>query len=343
MRRGRTTRGGGLETCRRGRRCRRTLTRHRLRPDQQRHPGHVRGVPTRERPLCGEPDSAGRQDRPAQVGYQMVHHDVWNYDTSTAPIVMDVNVGGRRVPGVFQATNRRSSTRSIAKTGEPSGDSRNGRCLPRRYRRKSCPRRNRSRSSRRRTIHRPERRAPDRLDARIKALALKRAKATNAFLPPFNPPTRRGDPAGPGRFCPGEVGGTNITHPPAADRPLGSSIIPSGSGCGSREVVPGTELDCFVRPARRQRMGADERRCQPGSVAAAIEMYPEEAKKAGVTLESIRGRGPAGGGRRRRWRRRGTRARRRGSRRTRRRAGSPIRWRPCRSSRGRSAASRRST
>jgi hypothetical protein len=35
--------------------------------------------------------------------------------------------------------------------------------------------------------------------------------------------------------------------------------------------------------------------CTPGSVAAAIEMYPEAAKKAGVTLESIQGRGPGGG------------------------------------------------
>ncbi len=38
--------------------------------------------------------------------YQMVHHDVWNYDTPTAPIAMDVTVGGRRVPGVFQATKQ---------------------------------------------------------------------------------------------------------------------------------------------------------------------------------------------------------------------------------------------
>ena len=34
--------------------------------------------------------------------YQLVKHDIWNYDTPTAPVLLDVNVGGRRIPGVFQ-------------------------------------------------------------------------------------------------------------------------------------------------------------------------------------------------------------------------------------------------
>ena len=38
--------------------------------------------------------------------YQLVKHDIWNYDTPTAPILLDVNVNGRRVPGVFQATKQ---------------------------------------------------------------------------------------------------------------------------------------------------------------------------------------------------------------------------------------------
>ena len=38
--------------------------------------------------------------------YQMVHHDIWNYDTPTAPILMDVTVNGRRIPGIFQATKQ---------------------------------------------------------------------------------------------------------------------------------------------------------------------------------------------------------------------------------------------
>ena len=73
-------------------------------------------------------------------------------------------------------------------------------------------------------------------------------------------------------------------------------------------MVPGSELDCFGQTGKTvNEWVPTSAGCTPGSVAAAIEMYPEAAKKAGVTLESIQGRGP--GRRRRRWRRRRRRAR----------------------------------
>ena len=31
--------------------------------------------------------------------FQMVHHDIWNYDTPTAPILLDVNIEGREGTG----------------------------------------------------------------------------------------------------------------------------------------------------------------------------------------------------------------------------------------------------
>lgn len=51
--------------------------------------------------------------------YQMVHHDVWNYDTPTAPIAMDVTVNGRRIPAVFQATKQAILYAFNRVTGEP--------------------------------------------------------------------------------------------------------------------------------------------------------------------------------------------------------------------------------
>ena len=51
--------------------------------------------------------------------YQMVKHDIWNYDTPTAPILLDVNVNGRRVPGVFQATKQAFLYSFNRQTGEP--------------------------------------------------------------------------------------------------------------------------------------------------------------------------------------------------------------------------------
>ena len=51
--------------------------------------------------------------------YQLVKHDIWNYDTPTAPILLDVNVNGRRVPGVFQATKQAFVYSFNRQTGEP--------------------------------------------------------------------------------------------------------------------------------------------------------------------------------------------------------------------------------
>ena len=50
---------------------------------------------------------------------QLVKHDIWNYDTPTAPILLDVNVGGRRIPGLFQITKQSWVYSFNRHTGEP--------------------------------------------------------------------------------------------------------------------------------------------------------------------------------------------------------------------------------
>ena len=232
--------------------------------------------------------------------YQMVHHDVWNYDTPTAPIVMDVNVNGQRVPGVFQATKQAILYAFNRETGQPIWG----------FEEKAVPASKVPGEKLSPTQPFPTKPAPYEFIGRseehlndwtpeIKALAAKQAKALRLLVPPFNPPTHRGNKegAGPGRFCPGETGGSNITHPPAADPTTGVIYIPSHNGCGSREVVPGSELDCFGQTGKTVNDWVPTSAgCTPGSVLAAIEMYPEAAKKAGITAEEARGRGPAGGG-----------------------------------------------
>lgn len=51
--------------------------------------------------------------------YQMVKHDIWNYDTPTAPIAMDVTIDGKRVPAVFQATKQAILYAFNRVTGQP--------------------------------------------------------------------------------------------------------------------------------------------------------------------------------------------------------------------------------
>ena len=236
--------------------------------------------------------------------YQMVHHDVWNYDTPTAPILMDVNVGGRKIPGVFQATKQAILYAFNRQTGEPIWGFEERPVPPSKvpgeklsptqpFPIKPAPYE---------FIGRSEEHLIDYTPA-IKELARKRALEQNLFAPPFNPPTHRGNPDGapPARFYPGEGGGTNITHPPAADPTTGIIYIPSVPGMSQREVVPGKELDCFGQTGKTVTAWVPTTAgCTSESVDAAIEMYPAAALKAGA----VKGKGkppgneggaPAGG------------------------------------------------
>ncbi len=51
--------------------------------------------------------------------FQMVHHDVWNYDNPNAPKVVDVMVAGRRVPMVVETTKQGWAYVFNRETGEP--------------------------------------------------------------------------------------------------------------------------------------------------------------------------------------------------------------------------------
>jgi quinoprotein glucose dehydrogenase len=50
---------------------------------------------------------------------QLVHHDIWDWDNPTAPILLDVNVGGRPVKAVVQLTKQAFAYAFDRATGEP--------------------------------------------------------------------------------------------------------------------------------------------------------------------------------------------------------------------------------
>ena len=51
--------------------------------------------------------------------FQMVHHDIWNYDNPDAPHVVDITVGGRRIPAVAAVTKQGFTYVFNRETGEP--------------------------------------------------------------------------------------------------------------------------------------------------------------------------------------------------------------------------------
>ncbi len=178
--------------------------------------------------------------------FQIVRHDIWNYDTPTAPVLLDVTVDGEEIPVVAQATKQSFLYVLNRETGEPVWPMED----------RPVPQSNvpgeqlaetqpfptwplaydlQGRSEEHLIDYTPE----------IRQRALEVAEAGNHFAPLYNPPTHRGNPQGdpPARICGGGGGGSNIPGPAAADPTSGVIFVSSQSGCTFVELVPGEEVD----------------------------------------------------------------------------------------------------
>jgi glucose dehydrogenase len=178
---------------------------------------------------------------------QLVHHDIWNYDTPTAPILMDVNVSGKgKIPGLFQVTKQSWVYSYNRHTGEPIWpiverpapkslvpEERLAATQP--HVTKPAPYDLQGRTEEHLVDYTPE----------IRKLALARAKELDLLAPLFAAPTHRGNKEGkgPANICPGGGGGANITGPPAADPVAGVLFISSTSGCSPTLLAPAKERD----------------------------------------------------------------------------------------------------
>jgi glucose dehydrogenase len=177
---------------------------------------------------------------------QLVRHDIWNYDTPTAPILLDVNVSGRRIPGLFQVTKQSYVYSYNRHTGEPIWPIVD----------KPAPQSKVPGEKLSPTQPHPTKPAPFDLQGRreedlidftpeIKRLALERARERDLLAPLFAPPTHVGNKEGkgPANICPGGGGGANITGPPAADPVAGVIFITTTMGCSPTILAPAKERD----------------------------------------------------------------------------------------------------
>jgi glucose dehydrogenase len=174
--------------------------------------------------------------------YQMVHHDIWNYDTPTAPVLMNVTVDGREIKGLFQATKQVFLYALDRETGEPIWP----------IEERDVPPSTVPGEQLAATQPFPTRPAPYDLQGRtedhlidytpaIKEQARQVALEHNLFNNLFDPPRTLDDPLGPAWNCPGGGGGTNITGPAVGDPVQGIVFLSSQSGCFRLQVMPGTE------------------------------------------------------------------------------------------------------
>ena len=178
--------------------------------------------------------------------YQMVHHDIWNYDTPTAPVLMDVTVDGKVIKGIFQPTKQSFVYALNRETGEPIWPIEERPVPP-----STVPGEKLSPTqpfpTKPAAFDLQGRTEDDLIDytPEIRQRALEYAKEKNLFFPLFNPPVVADSPdanwPGAGLACPGGGGGLNIYSPAVADPVAGVMYVASSSGCSAYTLMPGED------------------------------------------------------------------------------------------------------
>ena len=201
--------------------------------------------------------------------YQMVHHDVWNYDNPNAPKVLDVTLAdGRRVPMVIETTKQGWAYVLDRETGEPVWP----------IEERAVPASDVPGEELSPTQPFPTRPAPfeqqgvtedDLIDftPELRAQALEIASEYR-FGGMFNPPSLNGHEDGTnGSFhAPGANGGANIPGGSSVDPENGLLFVASERGHSVIRLVPGAES---IQPSPSC---APEPRC--ASTATYVSMGP---------------------------------------------------------------------
>jgi len=181
--------------------------------------------------------------------FQMVHHDIWNYDTPTAPILLDLIVDGKNVPVVAQTTKQNFVYAFNRVTGEPlwpieehevpvSKIPGERLSLTQPFPTKPAPYDMQGLSHDDLIDFTPELR-----QAAIEALS------DYEIGPLFHPPLHRENKLGKkaALWCPGDMGGVNIDGPSAADPESGILYITSRKGCTAQIIAAGVERDRIIK------------------------------------------------------------------------------------------------
>ncbi|RLA23523.1 MAG: pyrroloquinoline quinone-dependent dehydrogenase, partial [Gammaproteobacteria bacterium] len=180
--------------------------------------------------------------------FQMVHHDIWNYDTPTAPVLLDIVQDGETIPIVVQVTKQSFAYTFNRETGEPIWPIEE-RPVPA----SRIPGEKLSKTQPYPTKPAPYDNQGLTEDALIDFTPELRAQMLEILEeyeigPLFNPPLHRDNDLGKkaALWCPGDIGGVNIDGPAAADPTTGILYVTSRKNCSYRIPAPGTERDALI-------------------------------------------------------------------------------------------------
>jgi glucose dehydrogenase len=177
--------------------------------------------------------------------FQTVHHDIWNYDNPTAPLLLDTRMDGRSVPIVVQTTKQGFAYTFNRATGEaiwpieerPVPQSR----VPGEQTSPTQP------FPTRPAAYEMQGLTVDDLIDYTPELRRRAMQIVGQFEigPLFNPPLHRDNPEGKRAaiHCPGANGGTNIPGGTVADPETGILYTASIKACSAPILFPGTERD----------------------------------------------------------------------------------------------------
>jgi quinoprotein glucose dehydrogenase len=175
----------------------------------------------------------------------MVHHDIWNYDTSNVPVLADVTIDGVETPVIAQVTKQAFLYVLNRETGEPIWPIEE-RPVPESH----IPGEHLSPTQpfpTRPAAYDMQGLSEDDLIDFTPELRQMAIEALEPFDigPLFQPPLHRDNDLGKraALWCPGDVGGTNIDGVPAYDPETGIIYVTSQKGCSSRVMIPGSERD----------------------------------------------------------------------------------------------------
>lgn len=180
--------------------------------------------------------------------FQPVHHDIWNYDLPTAPILMDVTVDGEDIPIVAMPTKQSMVFTFNRETGEPVWP----------IEERPVPASTIPGEKLAPTQPFPTKPAPFEIqgiseDDLIDFTPALRERAVEILSdykmgPAFNPPLHRDNDEGydAAIWCPGDNGGVNIYAPPVADPVNGVLYVPSMKDCTSQIIASGEERDALI-------------------------------------------------------------------------------------------------
>ncbi len=175
--------------------------------------------------------------------FQTVHHDIWNFDNPTAPVLMDVAVNGRRTPLLVQTTKQGFAYTFNRETGAPIWP-----IVERPVAASDLPGERLSPTQPFPTTPKPfeiQELTVDNLidftpELRQEAIATIKNYKTG---PLFTPPIQVGHPSWLRSFVSCPAGASNINGPTVADPDNGVLFVTTQRLCRAENVVPGENMD----------------------------------------------------------------------------------------------------